>query len=210
VHGDVRLVCSTSQDLKGLLATGQFHEDLFYTATVLLIEVPPLGRRREDLPLLMSSFLEQAAEVGGIRKIYSPQAAQMLVTADWPGNVRQLFDLVKQNVAQSADRVMSEEFVEKSLGYAAARLASFDDARDEFAGDYLVQSLRSTRGNVSQAARLAKRNRTNFYKSLSRYRSQPDEYKPTPPDGAKKAGRVLQKSAQTLSATHGGPAWRKG
>ena len=200
VHGDVRLVCSTSQDLKGLLATGQFHEDLFYTATVLLIEVPPLGRRREDLPLLMSSFLEQAAEVGGIRKIYSPQAAQMLVTADWPGNVRQLFDLVKQNVAQSADRVMSEEFVEKSLGYAAARLASFDDARDEFAGDYLVQSLRSTRGNVSQAARLAKRNRTNFYKSLLRYRSQPDEYKQTPPDGAKKAPkrRVLQKSAQTL------------
>ena len=101
----------------------------------------------------------------------------MLMTANWPGNVRQLFDLVKRNVALSQDRVMTEEFVEKSLGDAAARLPSFDDARDEFARDYLAQSLLSTGGNVSKSARLAKRNRTNFYKLLLRHRLQPDEYK---------------------------------
>jgi two-component system response regulator GlrR len=198
-RSDVRLVCSTSQDLKGLLAAGQFHEDLFYTVSVLLIEVPPLGRRREDIPLLISSFLEQAAEEGGIRKIYSPQAVQLLATADWPGNVRQLFDLVKRNLAQSDDRVMTEGFVEKSLGHAT-RLPSFDDARDEFARDYLVQSLRSTRGNVSESARLAKRNRTNFYKLLLRYRLQPDEYKKNSPAGAKKTPqrRGLQKSGETV------------
>jgi two-component system response regulator GlrR len=189
-RNDVRLVCSSSGDLKGLLATGQFHEDLYYRVSVLLIEVPPLGRRREDIPLLVSCFLEQAAEEGGIGKIYSPQAVQMLVTANWPGNVRQLFDLVKQNVALSQNRVMTEEFVEKSLGDAAARLPSFDDARDEFARDYLVQSLQSTSGNVSKSARLAKRNRTNFYKLLLRHRLQPDEYKQTPRFGvAKKTPR---------------------
>jgi two-component system, NtrC family, response regulator GlrR len=174
---DVRLLCSTSGDLRRLLATGRFHGDLYYRVSVLPIEVPPLGRRREDIPLLVSCFLEQAAEEGGMGKIYSPQAVQLLVTADWPGNVRQLFDLVRQNVALSQDRVMSEEFVEKSLGSAAAHLPSFDDARDQFSRDYLVRSLKSTSGNVSKSARLAKRNRTDFYKLLTRYRLQPGEYK---------------------------------
>jgi two-component system, NtrC family, response regulator GlrR len=174
---DVRLICSTSADLKQLVAAGQFHVDLYYRVSVLSIEVPPLGRRREDIPLLVSHFLEGAAEEGGIGKIYSPKAVQLLVTADWPGNVRQLFDLVKQNVALSQTRVMTEEFVKRSLGNAAPRVPSYNDARDEFARDYLDRNLRSTSGNVSQSARLAKRNRTDFYKLLSRYRLQPDEYK---------------------------------
>jgi|HubBroStandDraft_1064217.scaffolds.fasta_scaffold08757_2 two-component system response regulator GlrR len=174
---DVRLICSTSRDLSQLLAAGQFHDDLYYRVNVLPIEVPPLGRRREDIPLLISCFLEQAAEEGGIGKIYSPKAVQMLVTANWPGNVRQLFDLVKQNVALSEDRVMTEEFVEKSLEDSSARLPSFDEARREFSHDYLVKNLQSTSGNVSRSARLAKRNRTDFYKLLSRHRLQPDDYK---------------------------------
>lgn len=176
-HADVRLICSTSGDLKRLLATGQFHDDLYYRVSVLSIEVPPLGRRREDIPLLVSSFLEQAAEDGGIGKLYSPKAVQLLVTADWPGNVRQLFDLVKQNVALSQDRVMTEEFVEESLGSSSAHVPSYDDAREKFSHDYLVKNLQSTSGNVSKSARLAKRNRTDFYKLLSRYRLHPDEYK---------------------------------
>jgi two-component system, NtrC family, response regulator GlrR len=183
----VRLICSTSSDLRGLLDTGQLHDDLYYGVSVLPIEVPPLGRRREDIPLLISSFLEQAAEEGGIGRIYSPQAVQLLATADWPGNVRQLFDLVRRNVALSQDRVMSEEFVEKSLGSAAARLPSFDDAREQFARDYLVKNLTSTSGNVSKSARLAKRNRTDFYKLLTRYQLEPDEYKGRRPRTAKTA-----------------------
>jgi two-component system response regulator GlrR len=180
-RSDVRLICSTSRDLKQLLANSEFHEDLYYRVSVLPIEVPPLGRRREDIPLLVSSFLEQAAEEGGIGRIYSPKAVQLLVTADWPGNVRQLFDLVKRNVALSQERVMTEQFVEKSLGSASGQLPSYDDARNLFSRAYLVKNLQSTSGNVSKSARLAKRNRTDFYKLLSRYRLQPDEYKNEPP-----------------------------
>jgi two-component system, NtrC family, response regulator GlrR len=176
-RADVRLICSTSGDLKRLLSTGQFHADLYYRVGVLPIEVPPLGRRREDIPLLVSCFLEQAAEEGGIGKIYSPQAVQLLVTADWPGNVRQLFDLVRQNVALSQGHVMSEQFVKKSLGTRAADLPSYDDARDQFSRDYLVTNLKSTSGNISKSARLAKRNRTDFYKLLTRYRLQPTTFK---------------------------------
>jgi len=174
---NVRLVCSTSGDLNRLLSAGRFHDDLYYRISVLQIEVPPLGRRREDIPLLVSCFLEQAAEEGGVGKIYSPQAVQMLVTADWPGNVRQLFDLVRQNVASSRDSLMSEEFVEKSLGSAASHLPSYDDARDQFSHEYLLRNLKSTSGNVSKSARIAKRNRTDFYKLLTRYRLQPDQFK---------------------------------
>jgi two-component system, NtrC family, response regulator GlrR len=174
---DVRLVCSTSGDLNRLLSAGQFHDDLYYRISVLRIEVPPLGRRREDIPLLVSCFLEQAVEEGGIGKIYSPQAVQLLMTADWPGNVRQLFDLVRQNVASSQGSVMSEEFVGRSLETGPAHLPSYEDARDQFSRDYLVRSLKSTSGNISKSARLAKRNRTDFYKLLARYRLQPDSYK---------------------------------
>jgi two-component system, NtrC family, response regulator GlrR len=173
----VRLICTTSLDLIELTRLGQFNKDLYYRVNVLPIHVPPLGRRREDIPLLVSSFLEQAGEEGSSAKIYSPQALQLLVTADWPGNVRQLFDLVKQNVAQSQNRVMTEEFVGQSLGDVSSKLPSYDVARDQFSHDYLVKNLQSTAGNVSKSARLAKRNRTDFYKMLTRYRLQADEYK---------------------------------
>jgi len=176
-----RLVCTTSRDLKQLIISGQFREDLYYRISVLPIEVPPLGRRREDIPLLVSHFLEQATEDGGSAKIYAPKAVELLMTADWPGNVRQLFDLVRQNVALSLGKVMTEDFVEQSLGSDSTRIPSYDDARDEFSHDYLVRSLQSTAGNITKSARLAKRNRTDFYKLLSRYRVLAEDFKRIPP-----------------------------
>jgi two-component system response regulator GlrR len=178
---DVRLICTTSRDLKPLIDTGQFREDLYYQISVLPIEVPPLGRRREDIPLLVSRFLEQATEESGLAKMYSPQAWELLMTADWPGNVRQLFDLVKQNVAHSPEAVMTEEDVRQSLGGDSTRIPSFDDARDEFARSYLVRNLQHTTGNIVQSARLAKRNRTDFYRLLLRYRIRPEDFKRNPP-----------------------------
>ena len=176
-RADVRLICATSRDLRLLLNEGQFHDDLYYRINVLPIEVPTLGRRREDIPLLIESFLAQATEQGEVAKIYTPQAVQLLVTADWPGNVRQLFDLVKQNVALSPDQVMTETFVQQSLGGPSTGIQSFDDARDAFSREYLVKNLHSTSGNVSQSARIAKRNRTDFYKLLLRYRVQSGAFK---------------------------------
>ncbi len=113
----------------------------------------------------MSHFLEQATEGGG-KKIYSSEAIELLATTDWPGNVRQLFDLVKQNVAPVHGKVMTKEFVEQSLGDAAKMVPTYDEAREKFARDYLKNNLQSTAGNVSESARLAKRNRTDFYKLL--------------------------------------------
>ncbi|HEY4445787.1 MAG TPA: sigma 54-interacting transcriptional regulator [Steroidobacteraceae bacterium] len=185
VRPDARLICTTSRDLKPLLDSGGFLRDLYYQISVLPIEIPPLGRRREDIPLLVSHFLEQATEPGGQKKIYSPNAIELLATTDWPGNVRQLFDLVKQNVALSHGNVMTKEFVEQSLGGDPAKIPSYDEAREKFSRDYLAENLQRTAGNVTQAARLAKRTRTDFYKLLARYRLHPDDFKSPGPRSRK-------------------------
>jgi two-component system response regulator GlrR len=177
---DVRLICTTSDDLTQLIKAGKFREDLYYRINVLPIEVPPLGRRREDIPLLISHFLEQATAEGGLAKKYSPKAVELLMAADWPGNVRQLFDLVMQNVVHSRGKVMTEEIVQQSLGADSIPIPSYEDARDEFSRGYLIKNLQSTEGNVTRAARLAKRNRTDFYKLLSRYRILADDFKNPP------------------------------
>ena len=179
-RSDIRLVCTTSDDLAQLIKAGKFREDLYYRINVLPIEVPPLGRRREDIPLLISHFLEQATVESGLAKKYSPKAVELLVAADWPGNVRQLFDLVKQNIVHSQGKVMTEEIVQQSLGTDSSQFPSYEDAREEFARGYLIKNLQSTEGNVTRSARLAKRNRTDFYKLLSRYRLQAEDFKNPP------------------------------
>ncbi len=175
---DVRVISATHRDLQTLLTEGNFREDLFYRLNVVNITLPSLDQRREDIPLLVAHFLQQIArEVNQERKVYAPEAVEMLVTAEWPGNIRQLYNVVRQNVALSRSPVISGELVQQSLGEHAGKLASFSDARDEFTRNYLSQILQITTGNVSQAARLAKRNRTDFYKLLSRHDLNPDSFK---------------------------------
>ena len=178
VQIDVRVISATHRDLKDLMGDGKFREDLYYRLNVVNIKLPTLDDRREDIPLLVASFLQQISrESDQERKVYAPEAVEMLVTAEWPGNVRQLFNVVRQNVALSRSPVISGELVQQSLGEHAGKLASFSDARDEFTRNYLSQILQITMGNVSQAARLAKRNRTDFYKLLARHELNPDAFK---------------------------------
>ena len=174
---DVRLICTTFSDLKAAVEAGEFRPDLFDRISILPIEMPPLGRRREDIPLLVSHFLEQATESGGQQKIYTPEAIELLATTDWPGDVRQLFDLVKQNVALSHGKVMTKEFVQRSMSEGPAKIPTYDEC-DAFARAYLADNLQRTEGNVTQAALIAKRTRTDFYKLLARYRLQPTDFKP--------------------------------
>jgi two-component system, NtrC family, response regulator GlrR len=174
---NVRVISATHRDLQQLMMGGQFREDLYYRLNVVHIEMPPLNRRREDIPLLVSHFLAQISNESGVRKIYAPEAVELLATADWPGNIRQLSNVVRQNVALSQTPIIPVELVQQSLGGTQSKLPSFDEARDEFTRSYLSQILQITGGNVSQAARLAKRNRTDFYKLLSRHQLTPEDFK---------------------------------
>jgi two-component system response regulator GlrR len=173
-----RIICTSSKDLQTLATSGAFLPELLQQIGILPIEIPPLGRRREDIPLLVSHFLEQATDEKGHNKIYSPDAITLLATSDWPGNVRQLFDLVKQNVALARGKVISREFVEQALGQDPGKMPGYDEAREQFSREFLRENMQRAGGSVSKAARAAKRQRSDFYKLLSRYRLQAEDFRP--------------------------------
>jgi two-component system response regulator GlrR len=172
-----RLIASSARDLSGAMAKGFFRERLYYGLGVVQIDLPPLSQRREDIPLLAAHFLAELDPTGA-RHVFAPEAVELLMSAEWPGNGSQLFNLVRQAAALASGPVISAEIVQQALGgRGAARVPSFDEAREEFTRNYLSQLLQITRGNVTQAAKLAGRNRTDFYKLLGRHDLQPDEYK---------------------------------
>jgi two-component system response regulator GlrR len=141
------------------------------------VELPPLDQRREDVPLLVQQCLDDvSAETDQPKRSCSPEAMELLAAARWPGNVRQLRMVVRQAATTGAGAVITPEQIEEAQGQTT-QLPSFDEARDEFTRRYLVQLLQISEGNVSQAARLAKRNRTDFYKLLSRHGIEPEEFK---------------------------------
>jgi two-component system response regulator GlrR len=179
---DVRVLSATHSDLESRVAAGSFREDLFYRLNVVRLRLPSLDERREDVPLLVAHRLQQLAEAGAPKRVYSPEAMEVLVASAWPGNVRQLFNVVEQNVALAPGRVISGALVRRSLGETGGGLPSFDEARAEFTRTYLRQVLELAGGNISRAARLAGRNRTDLYKLLHRHGISPAEFKGAPRD----------------------------
>ena len=102
---------------------------------------------------------------------------EILVKASWPGNVRELYNVVEQAVALSTTSIITPALVDSAMRGQSAELSSFESARSEFERDYLAKLLKITGGNVTQAARLAKRNRTEFYKLLQRHHLDPKLFK---------------------------------
>ena len=176
---DVRVISATHRDLDAQKATGQFREDLYYRLNVVSLKLPPLAERREDIPLLATHFLRRLAE--RYRKpvpTLAPDAMALLVAAPWPGNVRQLLNLLEQAVAlATTSRDSRRRSCRARCSEDAAALVPFEEARKTFERDYLVRLLKITGGNVTQAAQLAKRNRTEFYKLLQRHRLEPAMFK---------------------------------
>jgi two-component system response regulator GlrR len=173
----IQLVATTAQDLRARAARGDFREDLFYRLSTIQIDLPPLSQRREDIPLLATHAADALGQDTGQRRVLAPEALELLARAEFPGNVRQLFAVVRNAASLASSAVISAESIQRALGTAAARVPAFDEARDEFTRNYLVQLLQVTRGNVTQAAKLAGRNRTDFYKLLARHQIAPDEFK---------------------------------
>jgi len=175
---DVRVISATHRDLDSQRDQGLFREDLYYRLNVVSLKLPSLADRREDIPLLAVHFLRRLAE--RYRKPAStlaPDAMALLVAAPWPGNVRQLLNLLEQAVALTTTQVIPATLVQAALKEDAAALTPFEEARKTFEREYLVRLLKITGGNVTQAAQLAKRNRTEFYKLLQRHRLEPGMFK---------------------------------
>jgi two-component system response regulator GlrR len=175
---DVRVISATHRDLDAQKDSGQFREDLYYRLNVVSLRLPSLSERREDIPALAAHFLRRLAD--RYRKpatTLAPDAMALLVAAPWPGNVRQLLNLLEQAMALTTTSVIPASLVQNALKEDAAALIPFEEARKTFERDYLVRLLKITGGNVTQAAQLAKRNRTEFYKLLQRHRLEPAMFK---------------------------------
>ena len=178
VNVDVRIISATHRNLDQMRADRTFREDLFYRLNVVALKLPTLGERREDIPLLANHFLRKIAT--RYRKpvpTLAPDALAALVSAPWPGNVRQLENLLEQAVALSTTHVIPLSLIRHSLDDSSAPLVSFESARKTFERDYLVRILKLTAGNAAQAAQMAGRNRTEFYKLLQRHNLEPSMFK---------------------------------
>jgi DNA-binding NtrC family response regulator len=176
VEVDVRVVSATNRDLRAEVNAGQFRLDLYYRIAVVVLRVPPLRERREDVPVLVEHFLREAGEDGRLEEIVTAETMDALCAHTWPGNVRELRNVVE------AMRVMGEApdlggapsgagasdvVVERALGLA------YKDARDavleDFERRYLARLLDRAEGNVSRAARDARMDRTYLIKLLAKH-----------------------------------------
>jgi two-component system response regulator GlrR len=191
---DVRVVAATHRDLRAQVIKGTFREDLFYRLHVVPIELPPLRERREDIPLLAELFLTRAASRHGLDAPHlTSEALRVLREHDWPGNVRELANVIEGAVLLAPDNVLRPQHVRAVLPTARERdptpeperpapalpgvaalarteeLPPLREARDAFDRAYLEEALRRSSGNVSAAARIAGRNRTDFHALLKRH-----------------------------------------
>jgi two-component system response regulator GlrR len=176
---DVRIISATHRDLDELRNSGTFREDLYYRLNVVALDIPSLAERREDIPLLANHFLS-TLEDAARKKVtgFSPESMEVLLSAPWPGNVRQLFNIVEQSVAFTTTSLIPVSLVQRALrDEVDVAMPAFADARSRFEREYLTQLLQITNGNVSQAARIAKRNRTEFYKLLHKHHLNPSQFK---------------------------------
>ncbi|WP_324030083.1 two-component system response regulator GlrR [Pantoea sp. JZ2] len=175
---NVRIISATHRDLPKAMEKNEFREDLFYRLNVVNLKIPALHQRTEDIPLLANHLLRQAADRHKPQvRSFSVDAMKRLISASWPGNVRQLVNVIEQCVALSSSPVISDALVEQALSGENSALPTFVEARNQFELNYLRKLLQMTKGNVTNAARLAGRNRTEFYKLLSRHELDASDFK---------------------------------
>ncbi|OYW39785.1 MAG: two-component system response regulator GlrR [Hydrogenophilales bacterium 12-61-10] len=175
---DVRILSATHRNLEEAIVSGEFREDLYYRLNVVNLLLPPLRERREDIPLLARHFLTELTEKYR-RRIhgFAPEALEMLVAADWPGNIRQLRNVLEQCCALCTTSTIPASLVARALRDKPSDIQPLAEARAAFERDYLITLLKLTRGQVSEVARLAGRNRTEVYRLLERHGLTPALFK---------------------------------
>lgn len=178
---NIRLIAATNQDLWKAIEEGRFREDLYYRIHVIPVYLPPLRERTEDIPLLASHFLQHFnREMNKDIKGFSPEAMQRLMLHRWPGNIRELANVVERAVAlASGGEISSDQLLLGREGAPESRsgILPLTEAREQFDRAYLTQLMSTTQGNVSRAAGLAGRYRAEFYKLLKKYGLDPAAFK---------------------------------
>ena len=167
---DVRILTATNKNLEEAVMNGTFREDLFYRIYVIPIYLPPLRERREDIPLLADYFVKKFnKEMGKQIKEISPPALRKLLSYSWPGNVRELENTIEYAVAMTTREIISEELILQARSLEEDKPKPLKDAKNEFEKRYISNILSATGGNVSKAAKLAGKYRSDFYDLLKKH-----------------------------------------
>jgi two-component system response regulator GlrR len=179
VDVDVRIISATHRNLEIAVKRGEFRQDLFYRLNVIPLYMPSLVERREDIPLLIEHFLSvQAQKESREPARFSPDALDyMVVEAPWPGNVRQLQNVVEQCTVLSASPVIPLTLVKQALCDSENRFQTLEQARKEFDHHYLNRVLRMVEGDVAHAARIAGCNQAEFEHLLYEHTINPHHFR---------------------------------
>ena len=182
---DVRVIAATNRDLRDLVHHGNFREDLFYRLNVFPIHVPSLRERKDDIPLLAQHFLgcvgrsrhdgATGAEPEG-RQAIEPAAMQLIIDHAWPGNIRELENVIERAAILSSGGPITEEHLPREIHTSSSKPTNrgvydlpFKAARGIFEREYVEQMLQRCEGNVARAARTAGMSRAYFYEILGKY-----------------------------------------
>lgn len=175
---DVRIISATHKDLEQAVNHGEFREDLYYRLKVVPLHMPDLEERPEDIPVLAEHFLQQySGKNNRKKKHFAPAALDYLVASAWPGNIRQLINVVDMCATISRTDVIPLNIIKKALQQRPQQIQTLKEVRQECEKKYLNSVLRITNGNVANAARIAGRNRTEFYKILNQYKIDPADFR---------------------------------
>jgi len=178
INVDVRVISASHRDLQKLADEGVFRMDLYYRLNVVTLSVPKLADRLEDISLLSNHFIATYhSRPNPIAKGLSTEAMELLISYKWPGNVRQLRNVIEHVCTFTTTPLIPVSLVEKALQEKQTSLLSFNDAKKNFEREYLIRILQLTNGRVTEAAKLAKRNRTEFYRLLERHALKAAQFK---------------------------------
>ena len=176
---DVRVLAATNKNLQAEIGEGRFREDLFYRLNVVPVHVPPLRERREDIPLLVSHFVQQLTRGEGMPpRVITPEAEQRLTRHDWPGNVRELRNTIERLLILSTGPRIGPEDVDRLVGGgtsdatgigALLECRTFEEFKQAAERAFLLAKLRENDWNVSETARVLDMPRSNLYKKIERY-----------------------------------------
>ena len=188
VKVDVRIIAATNTDLEEMVADGRFREDLYYRLNVIRLRVPPLRERRSEIPTIVNYYVNHYSAKFGRRDIHiAPPAVDLLMVADWPGNVRQLCNEVQRVVARSEDgtlitpeqlspelhRMRTVKMPAGAIGQDSSVTvpanATLNEALAEVERKMIREALQKHRGNISRAARELGLTRRGLYLKLDRY-----------------------------------------
>jgi len=179
---NIRIIAATNKDLESMVKQNQFREDLFYRLNVVPIVIPPLRERKEDIPLLISHFLDKFTKKFGLEKVIDPETLGLLLDYNWPGNVRELENIIERLVVTTTNMVIkAEDLPEKiyrSNGNEELLLSngSFKILTDNFEKNLLQQTIKKAK-SIQEAAKMLKLDVSTIRRKLNKHKLKNPYYK---------------------------------